>query len=342
MKSIKTEVTEPPESGYLHHLRDGVHWVRMPLPFDLDHINLWMVEGKTGWTIIDAGINTPETKEYWQNVFDTALKDKPVNQLIITHFHPDHIGLAGWMERKYGLRPVIKQAEFDMIHRLFNVEAEEEILKTSHALYAMAGVSPDQADKFSSIYKSYRHVVEQPLSHTPLGDTIDIGDHTWQIISGYGHSPEHASLYSSDLNILICGDMVLPHISANISVTFDNPDEDCVGAYLDSLEEIKRRVPDDALILPSHNTPYVGLHRRVEELKQHHAKRLGRILEVLADTPQSSFAITEQLFSHRDLGTQDTQFALSEVIAHLNHLIKKGKVSVDRENTPYLYQKTNI
>ncbi|MBT7451482.1 MAG: MBL fold metallo-hydrolase, partial [Rhodospirillaceae bacterium] len=92
---------ELPEPGGLVRVAPGVFWLRMPLPIALNHINLWLLEDDDGWTIVDTGIGTDETKELWEQLFEKHLNNKPVKRLIVTHMHPDHIGLAGWLVDKW-------------------------------------------------------------------------------------------------------------------------------------------------------------------------------------------------------------------------------------------------
>ncbi len=314
-----------PAPGTALRVADGVYWLRMPLPFALDHINLWLLQDGEGWTIVDTGIGSPTTQEHWREVFASALQGKPVTRVIVTHFHPDHIGCAAWLAREWQAPVWMTQGEFLTAHAIaaqlpgFDVEA-------MIAQFARHGLDETHQEKFRARGNAYSKVApELPRAFCRIlpNDVVTIGGNAWRVIMGHGHSPEHASLHCEALGVVISGDMLLPRISTNVSVPAASPDADVLRWYLDSIAAY-RTLPADTLVLPSHGRPFIGAHARVSELEQHHAERCAEILGACT-TPQSACELLPLLFK-RDLDTHQLMFAMGEAIAHLNSLHHDGRV----------------
>jgi glyoxylase-like metal-dependent hydrolase (beta-lactamase superfamily II) len=162
-----------------------------------------------------------------------------------------------------------------------------------------------------------------PDAYTRLQDhqLVAIGDVRWRVITGFGHSPEHASLYSEELNVLISGDMVLPRISTNVSVFAVEPEGNPLQHYLDSLDKFSD-LPQDVLVLPSHGKPFRGLHTRIDQLREHHVARLAEVQEACR-APVSAMDIVPIMF-RRPLDAHQLSFALGEALAHLHKLWNDG------------------
>jgi len=266
----------PPPPGEAREIRPGLFRVRMPLPFALDHINLWLLQDEGGFTLIDTGIATAEVRAAWDRLAATVLRDRPPIRLICTHFHPDHMGLAGWLAERWGLETWATLGEW-AFGRMLSLEEDGPFTAHALAFYRGAGFDAGQLAKIEQRGNAYRkRVAPLPASFRRLhhDDRLCIGGREWQVIVGRGHSPEHACLYSAEAGILIAGDQVLPKISPNISVWPQEPEADSLALYLDSLPQFAR-LPADTLVLPSHHEPFHGLRARLEALAVHHHRRLA-------------------------------------------------------------------
>lgn len=312
-------------SGTTQEVAPGVLWVRMPLPFALDHINLWLVADGTHWTMVDCGLATNTTRSLWEDIFARDLGGRAIGRVIVTHYHPDHIGLAGWLSAKLNVVPWMTRGEFLTAHA-----ACHSVGGTGYAplrdFFARHGLAPARLEAAGVKDGTYRRGVE-PLPETfhriRNGDRIAIGDHSWQVIVGYGHAPEHAALASGGAGLLIAGDMLLPRISTNVSVWPVEPDGDPLGDFLDSLDRFAV-LDAGTLVLPSHGLPFRGIPTRIGQLKAHHASRLEKLAAV-CDGEKTAAELMPALF-RREFTDYQLLFAMGETIAHLNRLWHKGVV----------------
>ena len=299
----------------------GIKWLRMPLPFRLDHINLYLLEGSDGWTVVDAGIGLARTRELWQGVLDAELGGRPITRVFVTHFHPDHMGNAHWLTGHCGVDLWCSQGEWLMAQLAWRIgEADERL-----AYYRRNGVSGAQLEVLRARRDHYVKVVPSvaPAFYGVRdGDAIAVGAHEWEVLTVFGHSPEQAILHSRDARVLISGDQVLPKITTNVSVWPDQPLGNPLRLYLDSLGRF-REVPDDTLVLPAHGLPFRGLQGRLAHLRHHHDERLARTLDALAE-PRTGAEVLPALFT-RDLDSHQFGFAFGETLAHLHHLEWQGK-----------------
>ncbi|MVW78708.1 MBL fold metallo-hydrolase [Bordetella sp. 02P26C-1] len=322
-----------PERGTALEVAPGVKWVRMPLPFALDHINVWLlrdeIDDRQGWTIVDCGVSRDEVRELWEQVFATQLDGLPVLRVIVTHMHPDHMGLAYWLCERWQAPLWMSMTDY-MTALSWSSQAGGSGSNGEAAVahFSRHGMTdPDQQEQIRQRTGYYPGLVPSvPASYTRVmdGDEIKIGDHAWQVIVGYGHAPEHVSLYCPDLRVVISGDMVLPRISTNVSVFAYEPDSDPLRLYLQSLDGY-RGVAAEALVLPSHGRPFKGLHERIAQQHRHHADRLAEVLEACAQ-PQSTMDIVPVMFK-RKLDLHQLTFAMGEALAHLHMLYFQGKLT---------------
>ena len=327
-----------PAPGTTLHVASGVHWLRMPLPFALNHINLWLLrdvqDGVEGWTIVDCGITDDITRALWEQIFATELQGLPVLRVVCTHMHPDHIGLAHWLCQRWSTpqrdcRLWISAtdwhaarmassgntgfggdaaARFFARHGLVDAEQLTQVRQRTNYYASMVPELPSQ----------YRRLLD--------GMTLQIGGVAWRCIVGYGHAPEHIALYCAERGVLISGDMVLPRISTNISVIDLEPEANPLPLYLQSIEAL-RALPAHTLVLPSHGKPFTGLHERIDQLQTHHAERYADVLAACAQAPHSAGDLLPVLFK-RVLDLHQTTFAMGEAVAHVHALVSQGRLAL--------------
>lgn len=320
-----------PAPGTALDIAPGVRWVRMGLPFALDHVNVWLLRdrlgGVDGWSVVDTGIANDATRAAWEQVFATALDGLPVLRLIVTHMHPDHIGLAQWLTQRWGCRLWISATDYLAACHGSRATtghggAAAAAFFRSHGLHDPEAL--DQVRQRGNYYASM--VPEVPSQYRRLldGALLEVGAHAWHCIAGYGHAPEHISLHSAAQRLLISGDMLLPRISTNVSVLDVEPEANPLPLYLDSIERLAR-LPADTLVLPSHGRPFVGIPERVAQLQQHHEERLAEVLAVCTEAPLSAAELLPVLFK-RPLDLHQTTFALGESLAHLHALWHAGRL----------------
>lgn len=311
---------------------DGVYWLRMPLPFSLNHINLWLLEDNDGWTIVDTGINTLATKELWQQVFDHHLKNKPVNQLIVTHLHPDHVGLAGWLCEVWQLELQMSRTDY-MACRVLMSDTGKPAPKAAIDFYQRAGVSDEQLAVYKTKFGGYgKSIYPMPDSFIRLqvNDTVAMAGQQWHIIVGRGHAPEHLCFMCPALNVLIAGDQLLPSISSNVSVWPTEPHANPLKDWLDSCAMLQQRVPADVLVLPSHGQVFFGAHQRLQRLIDGHEKSLLKIIAACSK-PQRNVDLFSQLF-RRPITDDVLTLAVGETQAHLNYLVTHNKLQTSTDD----------
>jgi glyoxylase-like metal-dependent hydrolase (beta-lactamase superfamily II) len=320
--SLEYPFPEVPAPAATVEVAPGIRWLSMPLPFQLDHINLWLLEDEDGWTIVDTGIGNDRTRTLWDELLATA---KPVKRVIVTHYHPDHAGNAAWLCKRFGAELWMTQGEYLTAHAVrtssagYTTDAVLEVFRKN-------GLDDERAARMRGPRNRYAELVpEFPLSYRRIieGDEISIGKNRWRAIVGHGHAPEHLSLFSKELNAVIAGDMLLSTISTNVSVWSIDPEGDPLRLFLDSIARY-RELPDDVLVLPSHGKPFRGAHQRVQQLETHHRERLSDLTHSLTKKPQSAGELLGVLF-RRPLDTHQTFFAMGEAIAHLHYLYYAGR-----------------
>ncbi|HEU0196942.1 MAG TPA: MBL fold metallo-hydrolase [Nevskiaceae bacterium] len=320
---------DPPELGTACEVGPGVLWMRMPLPFDLNHINVWAIREGDGWALVDTGVRSADGAAAWQRLFSGMLAG-PVTRVFVTHMHPDHIGLAGWLTRKFSCRLWITRLEY-LTCRVLTADTGREAPEDGIRFFQQAGWDEASIERYRTRFGGFGKLIYTlPDSFRRLrdGDRIDIGGHEWRVVVGTGHSPEHACLYCAELKLLIAGDQVLPRISSNVSVFPTEPQANPLADWLASLDKLAREVPDDVLVLPAHNEPFHGLHARLAALRAGHERGLARLRVALAE-PRRAVDVFPTLFAHAVTGKDETLMSLAtgESLANLNYLVARGEVS---------------
>ena len=323
--SLKFPYPEAPASGECRQVAPGIFWLRMPLPFQLDHINLWLLRDGEGWTLIDTGFPSEGVRAVWESIL--AVLDGPLRRLVVTHFHPDHLGLATWLMARTGAVLSMSAGEFLTAHAVWN-EIGGHGARFMVEQFRMHGLDAERLEIFATRGSGYRQAVPALPDHFErlmAGDVLHIDGRQWRVIIGHGHAPEHVSLYCVEPGVLISGDMLLPRISTNISVFAATPGADALGWYLASLDTLAEEIPAETLVLPSHGLPFFGVRERVAALHAHHEDRLRALENSCEQAPQSAADLLGTLFQ-RELDTHQTMFAMGEAIAHLNHLERAGRL----------------
>jgi glyoxylase-like metal-dependent hydrolase (beta-lactamase superfamily II) len=325
-----------PAPGHTLEVAPGVRWLRMGLPFALDHINLWLLrdrqDGIDGWTIVDCGIHNDATHALWQRIFEHELQGLPVLRVIVTHMHPDHVGNADWLTTHWSTpqrdcRLWMSSTDWHAA-RIASTAVTGFGGEASAQFFALHGLTDPQAlAEVRGRTHYYSNLVPRvPARYRRLMDgmAITIGSRTWQCIAGYGHAPEHIALHCPDLGVLISGDMVLPRISTNVAVYEGEPEGNPLPLFLRSITALKQ-LPADSLVLPSHGKPFTGLHTRVDQLLAHHAARYAEVLTACAGQGHSAAEMVPVLF-RRALDLHQMTFAMGEAIAHLHALADDGRM----------------
>jgi glyoxylase-like metal-dependent hydrolase (beta-lactamase superfamily II) len=339
MNALESQLRYPfgdalPGPGETLEVAPGVLWLRMRLPFELDHINLWLMRDalpddagdvQEGWTIVDCGIADTATRAAWEQVFATRLEGLPVLRVVVTHMHPDHVGNAEWLCARWGVRLWMSATDYNAA-RLASAGLAPFGGPRSAAFFARHGLveSGTRAGIAgrTNYYASLVPAVPPDYRRLRDADRLEVGTgaarSAWTCHAGYGHAPEHVSLHGAAAGVLISGDMVLPRISTNVSVTDLEPEGDPLALYLASIARL-RALPAETLVLPSHGKPFIGLHTRIGQLEDHHAARFADVLEACARAPRPAAELLPVLFK-RPLDLHQTTFAMGEAVAHVNAL----------------------
>ncbi len=327
-----------PADGGLAEVAEGVFWLRMPLPFSLDHINLWVLDGGDHWVVVDTGVNSPAVADHWRTLLAGPLAGKPVGRIVVTHYHPDHVGLAGWLSRKTGAPLLMTRGEF-MLARVLTLDCAPEVPADVIAFHAAAGWSEADIARMEAAGwgRFARGVARLPTGYRRLRDeeVVEIGGRRWQVVVGSGHSPEHGCLFSPADGILISGDQVLPRITSNVSVYPTEPGADPLGEWLASIDRL-RGLPADTLVLPAHNEPFTGLHARLDQLAADHQDKLDRLAAFLT-VPRTAVECFPTLFGRR-IAAEEMQMATGEALAHLGWLLHRGLVTAEADGRVNRYR----
>jgi glyoxylase-like metal-dependent hydrolase (beta-lactamase superfamily II) len=321
-----------PAFGVLTDVAPGIRWLRLPLPYRLDHVNIFLVENDGGWTAFDTGLGTNECKAAWDAALAGPLRGTRLKSIIVSHFHPDHVGLAGWLCERHDVELTMPRPEYlhSLLLQFAPADYGEDVFRP---FYRRHGLPPEATEIVLSRGHEYlKRTSGVPASYHRVkhGDTLAIGDRTFQVLTGGGHSLEQAMLYRPQDRLFIAADQVIARISPNVSVHPMEPRLDALGIYLTSLQAIKASVAPDVLVLPGHGLPFHGLHDRIDELTAHHAARCGDIAVACKTAPLSVAEIVPFVFT-RELDAHQTGFAFGEVLAHVNHMLGRGELRLETD-----------
>ncbi|MDB5679209.1 MBL fold metallo-hydrolase [Sphingomonas bacterium] len=316
-----------PADGDVMTVAAGVRWVRLKVPGPLKHVNCWLVDDEDGVAVVDAGMNRTETRDAWKSVFKGPMSGTRVTRMIGTHFHPDHIGLAGWMCDHHAAPLWMTRGEW-LTAQMLVADARPETPRAVTDYRHAAGWSAEQIEIAAQHgWANFGRIVRpMPMSYRRMvdGETIRIGGRGWRVIVGSGHSPEHACLLDDAAGVFIAGDQVLPRISPNVSVGITEPEADALGEWFASIAKLKREVPADVLVLPGHGDPFTGLHTRLDAMDREHRERLDELHVFCAAQPRRVVDCFGRLF-RRAIGQEMLGMATGEAMAHLRRLEVEGR-----------------
>jgi len=332
-----------PPTGSAIEVAHGIFWLRMGLPFALNHINLWLLRDRLphphqagvqqeGWTVVDCGIDNPATREAWLQVEQEVLQGLPILRVLVTHMHPDHMGLAHWLCDRWHAPLWMSTSEYQSALLACSGQSNFGGPPTVAFFTAHGWTDPEQLAQVQARVGYYASMVPRiPGTYVRLmeADPVQIGERSWQCTSGFGHSPEHLALHDAQGQVLISGDMLLPSISTNVSVYAMEPDSNPLQLFLDSLDKMAH-LPDETLILPSHGRPFQGASARMAQLRTHHAERLSELQQACRQQALSAHDALPLIFK-RALDVHQTTFAMGEAIAHLNLLWQAGRLVRHRD-----------
>jgi glyoxylase-like metal-dependent hydrolase (beta-lactamase superfamily II) len=330
--AINYEFDTKPDIGETFEIAAGVHWLRMPLPFSLQHINLWLLADDDGWIIVDTGLGFDDSKAIWERTFEGFMRGAPIKHVLVTHMHPDHVGCAGWLADRFNVDLWMTREEYAMCRVLVS-DTGRAAPEAGTDFYTAAGYAPEALEHYRKIFGFFgKYVTPLPDSYRRLydGQKEPVGDYEWEVVVGRGHSPEHACFLNEELNLLISGDQILPAISSNVSVYPLEPEANPLNDWIDSLRAIRERVPEDVLVLPAHGKPFRGVRGRIDSMVNEHLARLSDLAEYCKE-PRRAVDVFPALYRAK-ITNDNLMFATGEAIAHLNYLIADGEIVAESDS----------
>ncbi|MEM9343978.1 MAG: MBL fold metallo-hydrolase [Pseudomonadota bacterium] len=324
--TIRFPFPDAPATGEATEVAEGILWLRLPLPMALDHVNVYALDDGDGWTVVDTGVASRKSRVIWEGILSGPLAGKPVKRVLVTHHHPDHIGLAGWFQTEYGCELITTRTAW-LYARMLQLDAQEAPVPETIAFWRAAGMDATILNQRMAErpFNFFDVVAPLPLGFTRIaeGSTLRMGGRDWTVRIGHGHAPEHATLWSDD--VVLGGDQLLATISPNLGVYPTEPLADPVQEWIESCQRLAHFATDDQLILPGHKLPFTGLPTRMRQLEDNHHGALTRLSEHL-HTPHTAADCFQPLFS-RTIGAGEYGLALVEAMAHCLHLWHHGRAT---------------
>ena len=340
MKNIQFPFESPPAEGDATKIADGILWMRLPLPMKLDHVNIYALEDGDGWCIVDTGFHSKRMVATWEKILAGPLGGKPVTRVLVTHHHPDHVGMAGWLQSAHGATLITTRTAW-LFARMLLLDNQHSLPPETIEFYQSAGMPANIIEERRTQnpfnYADIVHPMPLGFKRIQQGDTLTVGKRTFDVHIGNGHAPEHATLWSQDDNIVIAGDQIIPGISSNLGVYATEPDADPVQGWLEACEAFQTMAKEEHFVLPGHKLPFTGLPARMRQLIDNHHHALERLYNHLR-TPATAAECFSPLFK-RTIGPAEYGLALVESVAHVNHLHQQGKITRTRNDAGgWVYQ----
>jgi glyoxylase-like metal-dependent hydrolase (beta-lactamase superfamily II) len=316
---------DAPEPGRAVPIAGGVLWARIPLPMELAHINVWLMEDRQGWTLVDTGMAADPCREAWESLERGVVGSRGLERIFVTHDHPDHMGLAAWLQRRHGAEVWMSAVAHESVTAYLATEPAQ-IYGRMHAFMVLHGLQSDGAPPRPPVQRHDSWFDGVPaLSVTPRdGSALTAGGREWRVVETSGHCRGHLCLHDPGDRLLVSGDQVLPSISPNVSVLSSRPDADPLREFLASLARLEQ-CEEGTVVLPSHGRPFRGLHRRISDLRAHHLQQLASLREA-CNEPRTAFELLPVMFG-RPLRGFHRMLAMGEAVAHLNYLQSDGLVA---------------
>jgi glyoxylase-like metal-dependent hydrolase (beta-lactamase superfamily II) len=317
----------PPEPAQAVAVAADLAWTRIPLPMELNHINVWLMPDADGWLVVDTGMAEEVCRQAWHTLEAGAMQGRPLRRVVVTHDHPDHMGLSRWLHERHGA-PVWMSPIGHASTGEYLAMSGEAVSARRIAFVGAHGmeVSPEAEPRSTGEEHGRWYGGLPPLSRAIAGgDRIEAGGRTWQVIETSGHCRGHLCLYDEQAEVLISGDQVLPTISPNVSVLASRPDANPLADFLESLGRLEQHCTRATLVLPSHGRPFRGLHRRIEVLRSHHLQQLAALREACREGPRSAYELLGVMYG-RPLRGFHRFLAVGETVAHLNCLWHAGEL----------------
>lgn len=333
-RAFKYPFDPAPALGGYKEIISGVYWIRLPIPYKyMDHVNVWLMEDDDGWTLVDTGLSHQVTKDVWQHLFGTLLENRPIKRILCTHHHPDHVGLAEWFSKLFNTQILMTEKEYLLSETKFP-EADYLYKEKTKGFYQRHGFIKFPSDVLpKSLSKMAYFKLYNVLDD---GEIIAIGKKKWKVMITGGHTPQHFLLFCEKENILIGGDLLLPTIACNIGVYPIFPEADPLTELFETIKKLQK-IPEDVLVLPSHETPYSGLSVKLKNSLSRYELRLKKIKQV-CKVPKCAYELMSIIF-RKNLNEASLSLAMMEMIAYLNYLYSQGEVRliIDNDKT-YRYQ----
>ena len=311
----------------------GVLWVRLNLPFRLNHVNVYLLADGDGWAMVDCGLSNEETIGAWTQLFEGPLAHVRISRLIVSHSHPDHVGLAGWMVKRFGCPLYMSQVEY-LQSAYYQTRGTDEQRDAQRRFFLLHGMDEELTDKLLGRGQEYlKRVSVLPPSYRRIshGDEIVIGARRFKVITGGGHALDQVMLYCAADKLFLSADQVLSKISPNVSVWAVEPEQNSLGEYLTSLASLTTTLPYDVLVLPGHGVPFYGLKKRIKQLADHHEERCRLIADACREVPQTSKELVPVVFHKHALDPHQMGFATGELIAHVNYMLVEGRLTAQEQ-----------